>query len=183
MPEQKKDTIIQMINRYGTQLLAFIRGRVSTDEDAEDVLQDVWYQLSDVEEIEGIDSMSGWLYRVARNKIIDKFRKKKSEYLEDFFLESEDGEIDFKEILLADPQTPEDEYVKRLFWEELWEVLDELPERQRSVFVKNELEEMTLQQIADESGENLKTIISRKGYAVRHLRDRLNGLYNDFLSY
>jgi len=183
MPEQKKDTIIQMINRYGTQLLAFIRGRVSTDEDAEDVLQDVWYQLSDVEEIEGIDSMSGWLYRVARNKIIDKFRKKKSEYLEDFFLESEDGEIDFKEILLADPQTPEDEYVKRLFWEELREALDELPERQRSVFVKNELEEMTLQQIADESGENLKTIISRKGYAVRHLRDRLNGLYNDFLSY
>jgi RNA polymerase sigma factor (sigma-70 family) len=183
MPEQRKDTIIETINRYGTQLLAFIRGRVSSDEDAEDVLQDVWYQLSDVEEPDAIDSMSGWLYRVARNKITDKFRKKKSEYLEDFFLDSDDGEIDFREILLADTRTPEDEYVKRLFWEELQEALEELPEKQRAVFIKNELEEMTLQQIADESGENIKTIISRKGYAVKYLRDRLNELYNDFLSY
>lgn len=182
MPEQQQ-TIIQTINKYGAQLLGFIRGRVATDEDAEDVLQDVWYQLSNMEELETIESISGWLYRVARNKITDRFRKKKSESLEDFSLESDDGDMDFREILLADARTPEDEYFKRLFWDELMQALDELPEKQRSVFIKNELEDMTLQEIADEAGEKLKTIISRKGYAVRYLRERLDELYNDFLSY
>jgi len=182
MPKEKQN-IIQTVNRYGTQLLGFIRSKVATDEDAEDVLQDVWYQLSNIEELEEIESMSGWLYRVAKNKITDRFRKKKSEYLEDYSFESEDGELNVKEILLADPQTPEDEYVKRLFWEELMQALDELPEKQRSVFIKNELEDKTLQEIADETGENIKTIISRKGYAVARLKDRLDDLYNDFLMY
>ena len=182
MPKEKQN-IIQTVNRYGTQLLGFIRSKVATDEDAEDVLQDVWYQLSNIEELEEIESMSGWLYRVAKNKITDRFRRKKSEYLEDYSFESEDGELNVKEILLADPQTPEDEYVKRLFWEELMQALDELPEKQRSVFIKNELEDKTLQEIADETGENIKTIISRKGYAVARLKDRLDDLYNDFLMY
>jgi RNA polymerase sigma factor (sigma-70 family) len=179
----EKSTIIQHVNQYGAQLLRFIRGKVATDEDAEDILQDVWYQYMNVDELSAIESISGWLYRVAKNKITDRFRKKKSVSLEDFAFESEDGEVNFKDILLTVAKTPEDDFLKKMFWEELTNALDELPEKQRDVFIKNELEDITLQEIADESGENLKTIISRKGYAVKHLRNRLNNLYKDFIHY
>lgn len=180
---EKKQNIIQTVGLYGKQLLGFIRGKVPTDEDAEDILQDVWYQYSNLDEIEAIDSVSGWLYRVAKNRITDKFRKKKTERLEDFAYENENGEINFKEILLAETQTTEDAFFKKLFWEELMNALEDLPEKQRDSFVQSELEDKTLQQIADESGENIKTIISRKGYAVKFLRERLNNLYKDFLNY
>jgi RNA polymerase sigma factor (sigma-70 family) len=179
----KRKNIVQTVNQYGRQLLGFIRGKVATDEDAEDIIQDVWYQFSNIDESDTIESVSGWLYRVAKNKITDTFRKKKPEHIEDYTFESDDGEVNFKEILLADAVTPEDEFFKKMFWEELMNALEELPEKQRSVFVQNELEDKTLQQIADETGENLKTIISRKGYAVKHLRNRLNDLYNDFIQY
>ncbi len=182
MPEQKQN-IIQTVNQYGRQLLGFIRGKVNTDEDAEDVLQDVWYQLSALGDIETIESVSGWLYRVAKNKITDRFRKKKNESLEDFTLISEDGALDFKDILLTESKTPEDEFMKKLFWDELMTALEELPEKQREVFVMNELEDMSLQSIADLKNENIKTIISRKGYAVKALREKLNTLYNDFKNY
>jgi len=182
MTEQKQN-IVQTVNQYGQQLLAFIRGKVATDEDAEDVMQDVWYQLSNVDEVLSIESISGWLYRVAKNKITDRFRKKKTEHLEDFFFESDDGEINFKDILLADARTPEDEYFKKIFWDELMNALQELPEKQRNVFIQNELEDKSLQAIADQTGESIKTIISRKGYAVKHLRERLNNTYNEFINY
>jgi len=171
------------INQYGRQLFGFIRNRVATDEDAEDILQDVWYQFSILPEAEAIESVSGWLYRVARNRITDAFRKKKTEKIEDFTLASDDGEINFKDILLQESFTPEDDFFKKMFWEELMAALDELPENQRQVFILNELEDMTLQQIADQSGEKLKTIISRKGYAVKHLRKRLNSLYKELINY
>ena len=179
----KSNNIVETINQYGKKLLGFIRDKVPTNEDAEDLLQEVWYQLSNLEEIETIESISGWLYRVARNKITDKFRKKKTKNLEDFSYENEEGEINFKDILLNDAVTPEDEYIKKLFWEALMAALEELPEKQRIVFVQNELEDISLQQIADESGESIKTIISRKGYAVKHLRTRLKQLYQDLLTY
>lgn len=179
----EKATIIQHVNQYGKQLLRFIRGKVATDEDAEDILQDVWYQYMNVDEISAIESISGWLYRVAKNKITDRFRKKKNVSLEDFAFESDDGEVNFKDILLAVSKTPEDDFLQKIFWEELTNALDELPEKQKEVFIKNELEDMTLQEIADQSGDNLKTIISRKGYAVKHLRNRLNNLYKDFINY
>ncbi len=182
MPEQKQN-IIQTVNQYGRQLLGFIRGKVNTDEDAEDVLQDVWYQFSSLGDIETLESVSGWLYRVARNKVTDRFRKKKNESLEDFSLMSEDGELDFKNILLAETRTPEDEFMKKMFWDELMTALDELPEKQREVFVMNELEDMSLQSIADLKNENIKTIISRKGYAIKTLREKLKILYNDFKNY
>lgn len=180
---EKKQNIIQTVGLYGKQLLGFIRGKVPTDEDAEDILQDVWYQFSRLDEIEAIDSVSGWLYRVAKNRITDKFRKKKTERLEDFAYENESGEINFKEILATETQTAEDAFFKKMFWEELMNALEDLPEKQRDAFVQSELEDKTLQQIADESGENIKTIISRKGYAVKFLRERLNNLYKDFLNY
>lgn len=180
---EKKQNIIQTVGLYSKQLLGFIRGKVGTDEDAEDILQDVWYQFSNLDEITAIESVSGWLYQVAKNKITDRFRKKKSNHLEDYVFESENGEINFKEILLSDTHTPEDAFFKKMFWDELMTALEELPEKQRFVFVQNELEGIGLQEIADSTGENIKTIISRKGYAVKFLRERLNTLYKDFLNY
>jgi len=178
-----KQTIIQAIKDYGQQLFGFIRSRVGTDEDAEDILQDVWYQFSNIAEVEAIESVSGWLYRVARNKITDNYRKRKNEPLEERLLENDEGEMNFREILLADNPDPEAENLKQLFWEELFNALNELPENQREVFILNELEEMTLQEIANRKNENLKTIISRKRYAVQHLRQRLESLYNDIVNY
>jgi len=178
-----KQTIIQAIRDYGRQLFGFIRSRVGTDEDAEDILQDVWYQFSNLPEVEAIESVSGWLYRVARNKITDNYRKRKSEPLEERLIENDEGGMNFREILLADNPDPEAENLKQLFWEELFNALNELPENQREVFILNELEEMTLQEIANRKNENLKTIISRKRYAVQHLRQRLENLYNDIVNY
>lgn len=178
---EKKQNIVQTVGLYGKQLLGFIRGKVNSDEDAEDILQDVWFQYSNLDAVDVIESVSGWLYRVAKNKITDRFRKKKTERLDDFYYE--DGELNFKEILLSETSTPEDAFFKKLFWEELTNALEELPEKQREVFVQNELEDKSLQEIAQASGENIKTIISRKGYAIKFLRERLNNLYNDFLNF
>lgn len=183
MPQTKGDHITATIQEYGKRLFRFIRGKVNTDEDAEDILQDVWYQLSNAVNIEEIEQMSGWLHRVARNKITDSYRKKKPELLDDFAYENEDGEFGFADILLLDSSDPETRYIRDLFWEELFAALDELPQNQKDVFVQNELENKTLQQIADASNENIKTIISRKGYAVKHLRKRLQNLYDELINY
>ncbi|WP_407524845.1 sigma-70 family RNA polymerase sigma factor [Lacibacter sp. MH-610] len=177
-----KQSIIQTVSAYGTRLFGFIRSRVNSDEDAEDILQEVWFQLSNRGEVETLESVSGWLYRVAKNKIIDRSRKKKDELLEDFGTEDEEGAFQLPDYLLATFNDPSSESLRKLFWEELTNALNELPEKQRNVFVWNELEEMTLQQIADQEQENIKTIISRKRYAVQHLRKRLEDLYNEFLN-
>ena len=96
-------------------------------------------------------------------------------------MEDEEGDVDFKDLLLNTPETPETEYLRQLFWEELMMALDELPPEQRDVFVWNELEDQTFQEIADRTGQNIKTLISRKGYAVKHLRRRLDAFYQEFL--
>ncbi len=183
MDQPARPTIIQTVKEYGNRLFRFIRGRVATDEDAEDILQDVWYQLSNVPEVGAIEQISGWLHRVARNRITDRYRKHKEELLDDYSYEDEDGETDFRDIMLAVEDHPEAEQLKQLFWEQLFAALEELPENQRYIFVQNELEERTFQEIADETGEHIKTLISRKGYAVKHLRRRLNHLYQEFISY
>ncbi len=181
MVDTSRQKIIQTVKDYGSRLFGFIRGRVKSDEDAEDILQEVWYQLSHVVNVEEIEQMSGWLFQVARNKIIDKYRKKTTDSLEDFTYEDTDGAFSLKDILLAEDVSPDTAYMQEIFWQELFAALDELPEKQRQVFVWNELEDMTLQQIADRTGEKLKTIISRKGYAVKHLRRKLATLYQEFL--
>jgi RNA polymerase sigma factor (sigma-70 family) len=176
--------IIDTIKLYGSKLFGFIRQRVHTTEDAEDVLQDVWHQLSNAVHIEEIRQMNGWLHRVARNKIIDRQRKKVPELLEDYAGEDEEGEWSMKDLLLMDADAnPETEYLKDIFWQELFTALEELPPAQRDAFVWNELDDFTLQEIADKTGENIKTVISRKGYAVKHLRKRLQTLYDEFLDY
>ena len=180
MSEQKNFSITDTVQQFGKKLFGFIRGKVKTTEEAEDILQDVWYQFSRLTNLDELENTGAWLYRVAQNRVTDKYRKKKSESLEDFTYENDDQEISFKEILLLDETAnPELAIFKEQFWNELMAALDELPENQREVFVLNEIEDFTLQEIADQKGENLKTIISRKGYAVKYLRKKLQHLYNE----
>lgn len=180
MSEQKAISITNIIKQFRQKLFGFVRGKVSNTEDAEDILQDVWYQLSNLTDIDDLENVSAWLYQVARNKITDKSRKKKNLALEEYTYENEEGEFNFKEILLLDDSNnAELAFFKEIFWKEFQIALDELPTNQREVFLLNEMEDMTLQQIADQKGENLKTIISRKGYAVKHLRNKLNYLYEE----
>ena len=183
MSDQKALSITQTIKQFNRKLFGFVRDKVKTTEDAEDILQDVWVQLSNLSDIGDLDNVSAWLYEVARNKITDKSRKKTNLALEDYSYENDEGEFNFKEILLLDEtNNPDLGFFKELFWKEFQTAIDELPENQREVFLLNEMEDMTLQQIADQKGENLKTIISRKGYAVKHLRNKLNYLYEELNS-
>jgi RNA polymerase sigma factor (sigma-70 family) len=180
MSEQKARSITQTIKQFNRKLFTFVRDKVKSTEDAEDILQDVWVQLSNLSDIGDLENVSAWLYEVARNKITDKSRKKTNLALEDFGYESDEGEFNFKEILLLDDtNNPDLAFFKELFWKEFQTAIDELPDNQREVFLLNEMEDMTLQQIADQKGENIKTIISRKGYAVKHLRNKLNYLYEE----
>ncbi len=177
---EEAPTIKSTIQAFGKKLFGFIRGKVRTNEDAEDILQDVWYQLSSFGNLEDIENVSAWLYQVARNKVTDKYRKKTTDSIEDYAFEDSDDDLMFKEILLLDDSNhPDLALFKETFWVELEKALQELPENQREVFVLNEMEDLTLQQIADLKGVNLKTVISRKGYAVKHLRNRLNYLYKE----
>lgn len=181
MPQKEKENIIsQTVSNYGGKLMSFIRPKVKNTEDAEDILQEVWYQFSSLTNLSEIVNVGGWLYRVTSNKIIDKYRKKKTENLEDFVYEDEDGTFSIKDILLLDESAgPDVKMFQDEIWKKLFEALEELPEKQKLVYMENELNDKTLQQIADEQGENIKTIISRKNYAIKHLRNRLRQLYED----
>jgi len=181
MAEKQTQNIAQVVKEYGTRLFRFIRGRVPTTDDAEDILQEVWYQFSKVVDTEPIEQVSAWLFRVARNRITDSYRKRKSESLEDFTFENEEGDIVWNEVLMADDRTPETEMLREMFWELLLDALEELPENQREVFIWNELEKETFQEISDRTGIKVKTLISRKRYAVQHLRKQLQAFYDDFL--
>ena len=176
---QRQQSIRQVVQEYGKRLFGFIRSRVKNDEDAEDILQEVWYQLTSVINTEPIEQMSSWLFRVSRNRIVDKKRKQTTLSLDDMTYEDEEGEMIFPETLFADTTDADTEFDLKIFREALFKALNELPEKQREVFVQNELENITLQQIADKSGESIKTIISRKRYAVLYLRERLRNIYED----
>ena len=181
VPVQPKQNIIQAVRDYGKRLFYFIRGRVDTDEDAEDILQDVWYQFSNIMNSELVEQTSAWLYRVARNRIIDKYRRQEPGSLEEIFTDDEDSELNFREILVAADANPETEHLRNLFWEQLFAALDELPEEQKQVFVLNELEDVSFNEISERTGEKINTLISRKRYAVLHLRKRLEHLRKDIL--
>lgn len=179
--ERDKENIIsQVVSNYGGKLMSYIRPKVKNIEDAEDILQEVWYQFSSITNLSEIVNIGGWLYRVTANKITDRYRKKKTENLEDFVYEALNGEFFIKEILLMDESAgPEVKIFQEEIWKKLFEALDELPEKQKLVYVENELNDKTLQQIADEQNENIKTIISRKNYAVKYLRAKLRVLYEE----
>ena len=183
MPVPRDNNITVTIRNYGDRLFRFIRGRVSSDADAEDVLQDVWYQLSRIVDLSSIENINAWLHRVARNRLTDRYRKKEPAALEDLGYNDEENEFFLEDWLPASEDGPEEAYFRQLVWETLYDALDELPANQRDVFVWNELEDETFQSISDRTGINIKTLISRKGYAVKHLRQRLADLYDELLNY
>jgi len=177
MREDNNSYLLKTIQDYGKGLLSFIRGRVKSDADAQDILQDIWYSLSLIVNTSPVEQTSAWLYKVARNKITDKYRKRSESSLDDLFEDDED--LDYSSILFSDSTTPETEYLKNLFWKQLFIALDELPEEQKQVFVWQELEGIPFQMIVERTGVNVQTLVSRKRYAVLHLRERLRELYEE----
>lgn len=183
MAADRTNNITQTIKEYSRRLLGFIKQRVSGNEDAEDILQDVFYQFAG--STEPIEQAGSWLFTVARNKITDKYRKHKLPLADDVFGTSErdDESFDWKEMLLAADTNPETDYLRNLFWEELQIALDELPSEQRDVFVQNEIDGIAFKDIAAQTGVSVATLISRKRYAVLHLRERLQVLKDELLNY
>lgn len=183
MTTDRKRNITQVITDYSKRLMGFIRKRVSNEADAEDILQDVFYQF--IGNTQPIEQMTAWMFTVARNKIIDRQRKKRPEALEDLFgdEEGEEGGLNWTEFLFDASDNPEKDYLRNLFWEELNNALDELPEEQKQVFILNELEGVPFKEIAEKTGETVNTLLSRKRYAVLHLRSRLSALKDELLNY
>ncbi len=179
----KNQTLKLAFQHEKQRLLAFIRKRVPEKTDAEDILQDVFYQLAETFNVlEPIEQISAWLFRVARNKIIDRYRKKKPESLEQYLNTGEDEESWNLSKLLFDPQDgPESTYTRTRVWDTLAEALDELPTEQRDVFVWHELEGRSFKDIAETTGVTVNTLLSRKRYAVLHLRKRLESLYGEMI--
>jgi RNA polymerase sigma factor (sigma-70 family) len=177
MREDNNSYLLETIKEYGKGLMSFIRGRVKSDEDAQDILQDIWYSLSLVVDTAPVEQTSAWLYKVARNKITDKYRKRSESSLDDLF--EDDDDLDYSSILFSDSDNPETEYLRNIFWKQLFIALDELPEVQKQVFVWQELEDIPFQEIAKQTGVNVQTLVSRKRYAVLHLRKRLKQLYDE----
>ncbi len=162
------------------RLFEFIRRRVRTEEDAEDILADVFYQLmSSYSVTEPIEKMTSWLFTVARNKIIDWYRKKRPESLPRS--ESDPSlPLNLEDILYDPTQNPDQVYARSLVWTELADALDDLPEEQKEVFVMHELEGKSFKEIAEITGEPVNTLLSRKRYAVLYLREELKELYDEF---
>jgi RNA polymerase sigma factor (sigma-70 family) len=182
MTDSRSNSITEIVKDYSRRLLGFIRKRVTNEADAEDVLQDVFYQL--LGNKEPIDQITAWLFTVARNKIIDRKRKKQPVALDGLFSEMEDGEMyDWMEILMDDSSNPETIYLRNLFRDLLKEALDELPEEQKQAFVLNEMDGIPFKQISDDTGIPVNTLISRKRYAVVHLRTRLADLHDALKNY
>ena len=183
MAADRSNNITQTIKEYSKRLLGFIKQRVSGNEDAEDILQDVFYQFAG--STEPIEQAGSWLFTVARNKITDKYRKHKLPLADDVFgtFETDEESFDWKEMLLASDNTPETDYLRNLFWEELQAALDELPSEQRDVFIQNEIDGIAFKDIAGQTGVSVATLISRKRYAVLHLRERLQVLKDELLNY
>jgi len=181
MAESKRN-ITAVINEYSKRLMGFIRKRVKNDADAEDILQDVFYQF--VGNPQPIDQVTAWLFTVARNKIIDKSRKVQPEALdEDWSDDDQEESYGWKTLLFNPTDNPEQEYLRSMFWEELNIALLELPEEQRYVFIQHELEGVPFKILAEETGETVNTLISRKRYAVLHLREKLRVLKDELLNY
>lgn len=178
----KEESLSGTIQQERARLLSFIRSRTPTIEDAEDILQDVFYELIQSDTIE---KRVAWLYRVARNKITDWYRKMKPERLDDISVGySDDDEGLLLTDIIPSMERPADEQLlRKLISEELAEALEELPDNQREVFVLHELEGKSLKEISELTGAGIKTVISRKRYAVAYIQERLRSLYEELLTH
>jgi RNA polymerase sigma factor (sigma-70 family) len=174
--------ISEVVRQEQSRLRNFIRRRVPDPLDAEDILQEVFYELVEANRLlMPIEHVTGWLFRVARNRITDLFRKKKPESFSDAAVAGDDEELQQLEDLLPSPDAgPEALYVRNMLLEELGFALDELPDEQRQVFVAHELEGRSFKEMAAETGVSVNTLLSRKRYAVLHLRQRLQTIYDEF---
>ena len=182
MQEIKQETF----RKERGKLLSFIRGRVASIEEAEDILQDVFYQfVAGFESIESLDRVTSWLYSVARNKIIDGYRRdaarpKKTDF-EGAIGKDDESPLTLQEILPDLDNTPESTLLREAIWDEITLALDELPADQREIFIQNEMEERSFREIAEETGVSINTLLSRKRYAIIALRKRLQRFYDDLI--
>jgi RNA polymerase sigma factor (sigma-70 family) len=182
MPLEQNNSLSETVRREKTKLQNFIRSRVPDPGDAEDILQEVFYELVESYRLpQPIENIGAWLYRVARNRITDLFRKRKPEFLEDALpVTNENGEgLTLDELLPSPDAGPEAAYARSVLLEEIEDALDELPEEQRQVFVAQEIDGRTFRELAAETGVSISTLISRKRYAVLHLRKRLQEVYDE----
>ncbi len=181
MQDIKQNTFLKEKDK----LLGFIRSRVSSVEEAEDILQDVFYQfIAGFDGIESIDRVTSWLYSVARNKIIDRYRRdavrpKKTDFLSAAGKNEEEAPLSLQEILPDLDNSPESTLLREAIWDEIVEALEELPADQREIFIQNEMEERGFREISEETGVSINTLLSRKRYAILALRKRLQKFYND----
>jgi RNA polymerase sigma factor (sigma-70 family) len=176
----KDQRISEVVQREQSRLRNFIRRRVPDPRDAEDVLQDVFYKLVEANQLlMPIEHVTGWLFRVARNRITDLFRKKRPENFTDTTLADDQGQpLDWEDVLPSPDDGPDALYARRVMLDELELAIDELPPEQREVFVGHELEGRSFKELAAEAGVSVNTMLSRKRYAVLHLRRRLRVLYD-----
>jgi len=182
----KRLNITDIVREYTSRLSGFIRKRVSRLEDAEDILQEVFIQLSEADRLmKPIDELTAWLFTVARNRITDLYRKKKPELYPEFATDENDefAGLDWNKLLEVDENTPETEFVRSLFWEELATILEDLPAEQREVFELTEFEGLSYKVISELTGESVNTLISRKRYAVLVLRERLKLIYDELVNF
>ena len=174
--------ISQVVDRERSRLLNFIRRRVPDPLDAEDILQDVFYEFVEANRLlMPIDHITGWLFRVARNRIIDLFRKKKPVLFSDTAVASEDDDsLQFEDLLPSPDAGPEALHARSVLLAALEVAVGDLPAEQREVFVAHEIEGLSFKEIAARTGVGMNTLLSRKRYAVLHLRERLQAIYDDF---
>ena len=183
---KERPHIAEIIRNYGSRLSGFIRKRVRNSEDAEDILQEVYYQLADADRLlKPIDQMAAWLFTVARNRITDLYRKKKTESLPEFLSETEEDYqfAELSDLMFDNGSTPEDDYLRSLVWIELEKALDELPLEQREVFEFTEMKGLSFKTISEQTGIPVNTLLSRKRYAVLVLRERLQLIYDELINF
>ena len=180
-----KKSVAEAFSNYRGRLLQFIRSRVRVLEDAEDILSDVFYQFARVNDVMSpIENTAAWLYRAARNRIIDSYRKKKNETSLEFFDEDDDEDFinEITDIIYGEDATPETEAMRALLFEEIQTAIDDLPEEQREVFEMTELLDFSVKETAEKTHVPVNTVLSRKHYAVKFLRKRLEELYCDVMA-
>ena len=177
---EQNRSISEVIQRERRRLFQFIRKRVEDQGDAEDILQDVFYELIEAYRMmKPVEQAGAWLYRVARNRIVDRFRKRRPEALGEASTGEEEA-LRLEDLLPSPDAGPEAAYARSVLLEELDAALDELPEEQRDVFLAHEIDGRSFKQLASETGLSVNTLLSRKRYAILHLRRRLQAIYREF---
>lgn len=186
MIKEQDDSIRDVIQQNGKKLFDFIRNRVREPEDAEDIFQDVLFELTTAYRMmQPIEKIAAWMYRVARNKITDQYRKKRPDLLEDqliFRSQDDDDQLFLQDLIRSSSLSPDREFDQALIWDAVEQALEELPAEQREVFIKHELEGITFNEMVETTGLSLNTLLSRKRYAILHLRERLKGLYDEIIN-